>query len=203
MRAWKIISIILVALVAATAFVPAVDADTVEELKGTVTVPGNSYKVIAKVQTANATSQTPTYVGFYINETKDTTISFKVLLLDEDNYNNYTAGQAYSAYKQYDSHILFGIMMALGFETFSQEKLYYLVVDNQAHSESLKVDYAVNVGNGDLIPVEDILWTIWIIVIAILIVAVIIVLYIVSKKKTTPPMPPPLPPQPPQQPPVQ
>jgi len=199
MRAWKIISIILVALVAATAFVPAVSADTVEELKGTVTVSGNGYKVIAKVQTANATSQTPTYIGFYVNETKDTSISFKVLLLDEENYNNYTAGLAYSAYKQYDSHIFVGIMMALGFETFSQEKIFYLVVDNQAHSESLKVDYSVYVGNGDLIPIEEILWTIWIIVIVILIVLVIIVLYLVSKKKTTPPMPPPLPPQPPAQ----
>jgi len=200
MRAWKFITILLMAMLAATAFLPVVSADTTEELRGTVTVSGNGYKVIAKVQTTNATTQTPTYLGFYVNETKDNSISFKVLILDEANYDKYAAGIAYTAYKQYTSHDFFGTVLVIGLETFSEEKLYYIVVDNQAHSESLKVDYNITVGNGDLIPVEEILWTIWIIVIVVLIILVVIVLYLVSKKKTTPPMPPPLPPQPPQPP---
>jgi len=202
MRALKIVSILLMLMVlssVAFATVAASDYNS-ETQKGNLTVSGNSHKVVVKMQSTNATTQNPLILVFYVNETKETSVgAFKVLLLDEDNFNKYEAGTAYTTKAESISFNLDGAK-AFGLVSITDTKLYYLVVDNQAHSETLKVDYEIGVSNGDLIPIEEILWTIWIIVIVILIILVIIVLYLVSKKKASPPLPPPMPPQPPQPP---
>ncbi|OPY34540.1 MAG: hypothetical protein A4E32_00269 [Methanomassiliicoccales archaeon PtaU1.Bin124] len=199
MNGTKTITSLIIALLAISLIMPAVAAETVDQQKGTTSVPAGGYKALVKIQALNDTSHAATYLGFYINQTTATSVTgFKVLLLDEDNYNKYTTGSAYTANKTWDSSNVFGKVIAFGFITLTEQKIFYLVVDNKANTGSLEIDYDVSVTNGDIIPIEEIIWAIWIVVIIVLAILVAVVLFLIMKhkKKNLPPAPP-VPPQPP------
>ena len=199
MKGLKAITTIIVALLAVSILMPAVTADTVDTLSGKVSVTGGGYKTLAKIQTQNDTTDAPTYMYFFINETDSTSVgSYKVILMDESNYNNYAAGLSYTATKEWPSSSLFGKIWDFGSYTFSDKKTYYLVVDNKGSTGSLEVNYNIGVTNGKLAAVEDLFWAFVIVVIVVIVIIIVIVvlLFMKSKKKNMPPAPP-MPPQPP------
>lgn len=184
MRLEQIVPIVALLIIIGSCAIPLAQADTTIIMEdGTVSVPGGDHAVIKKFRTQADGQSTVTYLmGKNVTSDAD---QYRVLVLDQDNYERYQAGGTYLAHSEVQS--LVGIAAYL--VSFEDEGTYYLVLDNSEHTEQLVVNYGITYRNVEF--VEDdggSWWWVALVVAAAIIMLIVVLLY--ARKSEKPPVPP-------------
>lgn len=198
MKGTKLVAFFIFILLALCLAIPVVGADssTIDQ-SGTVWINGANYGIIEKFRTNDPSSGPASHMFVSVVRTQNTTVDdFQVLLLNQVNFDKYAAGLSYSSEQTWNSVV--GVVIVLD-HTFETGDVFYLVVDNKAHTQDLQVDYELILQNSEIVQIDQILWVIWIIILVIVVIMVVVVVVIVMMKKKTVPPGPPMPPRPPMQ----
>jgi hypothetical protein len=184
MRLEQIAPIVVLLIIIGSCATPLVQADTTIVMEdGTVSVPGGDHAVIEKFRAQADGQSTVTYLmGKNVTSDAD---QYRVLVLDQDNYEKYRAGGTYVA--QDDVQSLLGIAASL--VSFEDEGTYYLVLDNSEHTEQLVVNYGITYRNVDFVEDDGGSWW-WLALIVAAAIIVLIVVLLHSRKSEKPPVPP-------------
>jgi hypothetical protein len=184
MRPERFVPILALLIIIGSCAMPMVQAETTIVMEdGTVSVAGGDHSVIKKFRTQADGQSTVTYL-MGKNDTSDVD-QYRVLVLDQDNYDKYRSGSAYIA--QNDVQSIVGIAAYL--VTFADEGTYYLILDNSEHTQELVVNYGITYRNVDFIEDDGgSLWWVVLIVAAAIVVLIVVILF--SMRKDKPPVPP-------------
>jgi hypothetical protein len=184
MRLEQIVPIVALLIVIGICAIPSVQADTTIVMEdGTVSVPGGDHAVIKKFRTQADGQSTITYL-MGKNDTSDAD-QYRVLVLDQDNYEKYRAGGTYVAHDDVQS--LLGIAASL--VSFVGEDTYYLVLDNSEHTEHLVVNYGITYRNVEFVEDDAGSWW-WVALIVTAAIVVLIVVLLYGRKSEKPPVHP-------------